>query len=173
MITTNDIKTVKTTKGTLHYYRDWDRSEGGIVMKDAQTLKRYKEIQNQHPDADECGVFFAFDEKQFDEGYKRLVENGKIKDGDEVKYDPETVMYGTDEGIGKYFKFYRDRDRQVAKECDPQEVYFYEYNNYESMYAWDGDSKAMRLIIEYWGVDVAKAITRFTACKKIEDLTHN
>lgn len=173
MITANDIRTVKTTQGPLHYYRDWDNSDGFIVMKDAKTIKRYKEISNLHPDADESGVFFAFDEKQFNEGYKRLVENGKIKDGGKIKYDPELNLHGTDESIGKYLSFYRDCGKHIAKECDPQEVYFYEYNSHECMYSWSGDTEAMRLIIEYWGVDVAKTITRFTACKEIEEITHN
>lgn len=55
-----DIMVINTTKGELRYYRDWDNYEGGIVMMNAQTVKRYREIKDQHPDADECGVFFAF-----------------------------------------------------------------------------------------------------------------
>ena len=79
-----DIKVINTTKGELRYYRDWDNYEGGIVMINAQTVKRYREIKDQHPDADECGVFFAFSNQQFGEGYKHLVELGHIKKGDKV-----------------------------------------------------------------------------------------
>lgn len=46
------------------------------------------------------------------------------------------------------------------KECDPQEVYFYEYNNHECMIAWDGDKEAYDLIVGYWGEEVAKTIKR-------------
>lgn len=55
-----DIKTVKTTRGELRYYRDWGNYDGGVVMLNAQTIDRYKAIKNEHPDADKCGVFFAF-----------------------------------------------------------------------------------------------------------------
>lgn len=59
-----DIKTVKTTRGELRYYRDWGNYDGGIVMLNAQTIDRYKAIKNEHPDADKCGVFFAFSREQ-------------------------------------------------------------------------------------------------------------
>lgn len=51
-----DIKTVKTTRGELRYYRDWGNYDGGVVMLNAQTIDRYKAIKNEHPDADKCGV---------------------------------------------------------------------------------------------------------------------
>lgn len=50
-----DIKTVKTTRGELRYYRDWGNYDGGVVMLNAQTIDRYKAIKNEHPDADKCG----------------------------------------------------------------------------------------------------------------------
>ena len=36
-----DIKTVKTTRGELRYYRDWGNYDGGVVMLNAQTIDRY------------------------------------------------------------------------------------------------------------------------------------
>lgn len=165
---------VKTTRGILHYYRDFDRYEGSIIMQDAQTIDKYREIKSSHPDCDECGVFFAFSKKQFDEGYGRLVRLGKIKDGEKIKYDKSVSgLQGTEDGIYKFHKFYDDRDKRIPKECDPQEVYFYEYNNYESMFDWSGDAEAMRLIILYFGVDVAKTIKRYSDYKPIEELIHN
>lgn len=44
-----DIKVINTTKGELRYYRDWDNYEGGIVMINAQTVKRYREIKTNIP----------------------------------------------------------------------------------------------------------------------------
>lgn len=160
-----EILTVNTTKGELQYYRDWDRMEGGIVMKNAQTINRYKEIKNQHPDGDECGVFFAFSRDQFSKGYNRLVELGHIKDGEKVCQDSETGAYGTKSGLDKFFQFYIDREKQIPTECDPQEVYFYEYNNHECMFAWDGDKEAVEIIIRHWGKDVAKSLKRYNASK--------
>lgn len=166
-----DIQTIQTTRGKLRYYRDWDNYEGGIVMQNAQTVKRYREIKDQHPDADECGVFFAFSNQQFAEGYKHLVELGHIKDGDKV-IQSIGGSFGTREGLDKFFKFYEDRDKPIKEECDPQEVYFYEYNNHESQISWDGDLEAIKIIIDIWGADVARNIKRYNASMTVEQITH-
>lgn len=140
-------------------------------MLNAQTIKRYLEIQNQHPDVDECGVFFAFSNEQFSEGYKHLVELGHIKDGDKVIRSVGGA-FGTKDGLDKFFQFYEDRDKPIKDECDPQEVYFYEYNNHESMIAWDGDLEAIKIIIDIWGADVARRIVRYNASMSVDNIIH-
>ena len=164
-----DIQSIETTRGTLNYYRDWDKYEGGIVMQNDQTIRRYREIKDQHPDCDACGVFFAFSNKQFGEGYNHLVKLGHIKDGDKVLRSVGG-MFGTREGIDKFINFYEEREKQIAAECDPQEVYFYEYNNHESMIAWDGDLEAIKIIISLWGADVARKIKRFNASMSVDNI---
>ena len=94
------------------------------------------------------------------EGYKHLVELGHIKDGDKICQDKDTGAFGTKDGLAAFFKFYDDSRAAIPKECDPQEVYFYEYNNHECMIAWDGDKEAYDLIVGYWGEEVAKTIER-------------
>lgn len=165
-----DIKTLITTRGELKYYRDWD-NEGGIVMINPRTVKRYREIHDTHPDSDKCGVFFAFSNQQFSEGYKHLVELGHIKDGDKVLRSIGGA-FGTKDGLDKFFKFYKDRDKPIREECDPQEVYFYEYNNHESMISWDGDLEAIKIIIDIWGADVASNIERYNASMTVEQIIH-
>lgn len=155
-----DIKTVKTMRGELRYYLDWDNYDGGIVMLNAQTINRYKAIKNEHPNADKYGVFFAFSREQFAKGYKHLIELGHIKDGDKICQDKDTGACGTKDGLAAFFKFYDDSRAAIPKECDPQEVYFYEYNNHECMLAWDGDKDAYDLIVGYWGEEVASKIVR-------------
>ena len=163
-----DIKVINTTRGELRYYRDWD-NDGGIVMMNAQTVERYREIQNAHPDADKCGVFFAFSNEQFTEGYNHLVELGHIKHGDKVLRSVGG-MFGTKEGIDKFIKFYEDRDKPIKDECDPQEIYFYEYNNHESMISWDGDLSAIKIIIGIWGADIARNIKRYNASMSVDNI---
>jgi len=170
--TKENVLRIQTTKGELNYYRDWDNYEGGIVMLNPQTIGRYKEIKNGHPNCDELGVFFAFGKKQFDEAVERLTKLGKITANTKLMYHPHiNGLHGTQEGIDAFLDFYNGRNKHIPTECDPQEVYFYEYNNHESMYAWDGDVEAIKLIIEYWGVDVAKTIQRYNAAKTIEQIT--
>lgn len=164
-----NIITIKTTKGELRYYRDWENWEGGVRMLNAQTVKRYREIQDEHPDADKYAVFFAFSKEQFEEGYNGLVEKGFIKNGDKV-LQSAGGMFGTKEGINAFLGYYEERDKKIPLECDPQEVYFYEYNNHESMLAWDGDLEAIKLVIDYWGADVARKIKRYNANMSVENI---
>ena len=65
--------------------RDWDR-DGYLIIQNAQTLKRYLELKNIKENAPlkELGIFFAYNKKQFLEGYNNLVADGRIKDGDKV-----------------------------------------------------------------------------------------
>ena len=72
----------------------------------------------------------------------------------------KATIIGTRKGIDDFMYFYEERDKQIPKECDPQEVYFYEYNNHECCYGWEGDTPAYELIVNYFGEDVAKAIKR-------------
>lgn len=164
-----EIKTIKTTRGELRYCQDWDNWDGGIRMLNAQTTKRYKEIQDAHPDADKYGVFFAFSKEQFAKGVAHLKELGFIDDNSKLQQTGSGLI-GTHECITKFLNFYEERDKAIPNECDPQEVYFYEYNNFESMYAWDGDLDAIKVIIGYWGVEVAKTIKRYNACHSISDI---
>lgn len=85
----------------------------------------------------------------------------------------KTGTFGTDAGLDAFFNFYKESRSAIPRECDPQEVYFYEYNNYESMYAWDGDLEAIKIIISYWGADVAHNIKRYNASKSIDDIINN
>lgn len=170
-VTSDKVLTIQTTKGELQYYRDWNNWEGGIRMLNPQTIKRYIEIRKGEPNCDELGVFFAFSNKQFDEAIERLTKLGKITDKTEIKYVKGfSGLYGTDEGLTAFYDFYHNREKAIPTDCDPQEVYFYEYNNHESMYAWDGDVEAMKIVIKYWGVDVAKTIKRYNASKSISQI---
>ena len=138
-----EIETIKTSRGELRYYRDWDNAEGAIVMLNPQTIERYKAIKETHPDADAIGVFFAFSDKQFNENRQKLIDLGTLAPDAKIKYHPSiSGLYGTDESIGNFLAAYDDRAKLIPKECDPQEVYFYEWNNHETMYSWDGDAEA-------------------------------
>lgn len=150
-----DIKTVKTTQGELRYYQD----NGAVCMLNAQTINRYREIKNQHPNSDDYGVWWAFSNAQFARGRNLAIKKGKLKPGDKICAGG-AGLYGTSKAIKEFFAAYKNRDVQIPEECDPQEVYFYEYNNHECMIATDGDQDAYRLIVGYWGEEVASKIKR-------------
>lgn len=155
----NAIKSVKTTKGTLIYFIDWLCTEGSVVMLNPQTIKYYQRTKDSHPDCDKYGVFFAFNNEQYTEGYNHLVDLCFISKGDKI-CQCQNGAFGTKESLDAFFDFYIQRDKDIPKNCDPQEVYFYEYNNYECMYAWNGDKEAYDIIVELWGEETAKTITR-------------
>lgn len=147
--------------GNLIYCYDWD-CEGAIYMRNAKTVERYQEITAKHPNSEEYGIFWAFSNKQFDEGYKMLVKRGFIKDGEKVKrVSSISGMFGASfELIKKFFDFYDNNDKLIAAECEPQEVYFFECNNHEYMYNFDGDAEALEIVYRIWGREIAEKIKR-------------
>lgn len=160
-----EIKTTTTPLGhELQFYQDWEKSEGGIWMVNAKTIDRYIELKNDQPKGE--GVFFAFNKKQFDEGVDELIKKGQFQPGGKL-LSAGGGMYGTKEGLDKFFEYYEEREEIIKKECDPQEVYFYEYNNHECMINWYGDKEAIEIVSDYWGKDVAKSIVRFSAFSEI------
>lgn len=168
----NDIKTVQTSRGELCYYRDWgSNSEGGIVMVNPKTLTYYKQNRESHPNIENYACFFAFGREQFNRNLSAAISAGRIKKSDQIKYHPHySGLYGTQEGIRAFLAWYNERDSTLPTECDPQEVYFYEYNNHECMFAWDGDLDAIKIIIEIWGENAARKIQRIDASLSIDQI---
>lgn len=149
--------------------RDWDR-DGYLMIKGATTLRRYSELTNKLYNApyDELGIFCAFSAKQFDEDYNRLVEQGKIKEGDKlVKYNG---FYGTKEAFDQLNDYYDAIHNEIRVNCNPQEVYWREYNNHESFLSWDGDMGAIKVIIDEFGIETARQIKRLDAMYSIDEI---
>lgn len=141
--------------------------EGELLVSGSKTIERYRELResDNNKDCYSYGVFFAFSNEQFEEG-KRLA---RINAGEKI-FHAGAGLYGTREGIGKYFASFRDTDKIINAECDAQEVYLYEYNNHECMFSFDGDLEAIKIIVSIYGDEVAKTIHRFRACYEIDDL---
>lgn len=151
----------------LEIKQDWD-NDGMLVISNAKTIKHYIELKKE---LDECDIhkfdmFFAYNNKQFDEGLNSI---RPLAEGESI-YEFGQGAYGTKDGIDKYVAFCKNVKKRIAEECDPQEVYCYEFNNYESFIAYDGDANVIRLIAEYWGWDIAAKIRRYSKFYDIEDL---
>lgn len=144
------------------YHLDWDM-EGHIVIEQPKTVALYHKLKyNDQPPAGD--YFWAFSQEQFDRAIKDKHLEGKrlcrVGGG----------LYGTHEGIEALEAYYAGVRMRIVAECDPQEVYFYECNNHEYMYNWDGDEEAIKLILDYWGEDVARGIHRIKANYTIEEI---
>lgn len=146
--------------------QDWD-NDGMLVYKNAKTLKRYHELceERDKTDAKKYRCFYAFSKEQFEQGQKsiRLKPNERL-----VSFGGGG--YGTQDGINKMFAHIHDIQNRIRTECDPQEVYCYEFNNYESFIAFDGDVDAIRLIAAIWGQETASRIKRFSQFYSLESL---
>jgi hypothetical protein len=145
----------------IPHHRDWEQ-EGCIVIENPQTIDEYHKLKYENH-APEGEYFFAFSDKQFEEGMKRC--NGK------KIYRAKYGLFGTKEGLDKYFEYYNNKDKVIAERCNPQEVYYWEYNNHECMFdPYEGDAEPMRLIIDTWGEDIARKINRYSIVYSIDQL---
>ena len=122
-----------------------------MTWKNARTLGRYKALCNERDSVDvkKYDCFFAFGNESFARGMKGI---RPLNDGEKI-YSFGAGGYGTKDGIERLFKFYEDMEARIKNECDPQEVYCYEYNNHECCIAFDGDIEAIRLVAGIWGVE--------------------
>lgn len=160
---------------TLKVTQDWD-NDGFLRITGARTIKRYNELTHQQSNipCNEYGVFFAFSDRQFKEGYRGLVKRGLIKDGDKVRTFGQGC-FGVLEGMKRWMAEAAAIDRQIAAECDPYEVYLDEYNNYECCIDWDGDQRAVEKVISLYGIDKTKEALygkRFRAHGTIEEIAN-
>ena len=111
----------------------------------------YQEIKNEQPILKDC--FFAFGEKQFNEGIaKHNLQGKKI-------YRGGSGLYGTKEGIEELFAFYEGLNNKIAKECTAQEVYDYEFDNHECSITCD-DYEPMNIVLNIFTEEQCRAIKR-------------
>lgn len=157
---TEDILTVATTRGELSYTIN---EEGFIQMKNPQTISRYYQLRwKEQPDLDELGIFFAFSKEQYARGVEGLKKRGFIQEESELRQGTAGAI-GSAQSLSKMYEAYREIDRKIVAECDPQEVYFWEFNNHETPYGWDGDLEIMKIIVGLWGFETAVGLKRY--CK--------
>lgn len=71
----------------------------------------------------------------------------------------DKIYHSHIDNLGEFLRFADEIHKQQAAECDPQEVYIYEYNNCECQYTDDG--AAYRIIVDIFGDEIANQIKRF------------
>jgi len=99
-------------------------------------------------DAPMDGIFYAFSDKQFAEGLAKCgytqadVDNGNIvTDG--------FGGYGTTKAFDKRSEFYAQCNERIKIECTPDEVFRYEYLNYECAFSGDMED-ALKITRSYF-----------------------
>lgn len=125
-------------------------------------MSKYTELKNQEAPCIDC--FFAFSESQFNEGAAKI-KGKKIYSASNVF----SGLYGTSEGIENFLNFYVELEKRISAECDPQEVYDYEFGNHECGYVGN-DEEAIKLVISYFGAERAKTVKRMCAWVNIDEV---
>lgn len=159
------------TNPNLKIWQDWD-NDGLLRYKGEKTINRYIEIKKRGDNIpfEKFDCFIAFNDKQFEEGIKNI---RPLKEGE--KYTSlGSGIYGTADGVERLVKHLkkqsRKKDTDIRQECVPEEVYIYEYNNYESCISYHGDLEAMKIIMELFGVTQARKIKRYHALYTIDQI---
>lgn len=149
----------------LKHYRDWN-CDGAIQMENVMTLKRYHEIKEETYNVNLANYdcFFAYNREQLEEGLKQI---GKTKD---QIYKYGNGLFGTHDGFTRYMNYLERADERIKNECDPQEVYFYEFNNHECMIDYEGDMAAIELVMNIFGDEIAQTLTRYNKKYSYEQL---
>lgn len=128
------------------------------------TIKKYvgyPGARAEEPELINC--FFAFSNKQLEEGIKKHnLEGVKIFSGG-------GGLYGTNEGIKNLLQFYDNQSEYIKNNCNPQEVYLYEFDNHECSYI-GSDDEAIKIVVSYFGEDIAKSVKRKYGYTNIDEL---
>ena len=127
-------------------------------------MTHYQALNELQAPCNEC--FFAFSKSQFEEGRIKNIPEGK-----EVLSAAKTFsgLYGTKEGINDFLGFYVDLDKRIKEECEPQEVYDYEFVNHECDYVGD-DAEAIRIVVSLFGREKATEVNRRYAYIDLEQV---
>ena len=150
--------------------------DGVIEWEGEKTLDLYRHLNGSDYNkknemsritSDRTKCFFAFNNEQFKEGYDTMKPH--LAEGEKI-ISIGAGCYFSKSGYEMFLKACDNIGKRIKEECDPQEVYCYEYNNHECMYSGDGDLDVMRMIIDYYGVKVAKGIERFNAFWSVDEI---
>lgn len=143
--------------------------EYGVKMKNPKTVKTYTSINEKYQHMPfPAGMFCCFSEQQYEQAKKEQLKLGVDVEKEKI-YKIGAGVYGTAEAIKAYEKRV-DKRLEEMRQCNPQEVYFYEYNNHEAMYNYDGDMDAVEIIANIFGKDEARKLKRYRAVYSLEEI---
>lgn len=134
------------------------------------TIARYCELKQQAATKSFKGTFYAFNNEQFEEGYKKILP---LRTGDEKVVHFGYGLYGWRKYLDEMVQILENVNKVIKEECNPQDVYNYEYNNYECEISYTGDKEAIELVVEIYGYDIARTIERKNIYMTIDQMELN
>ena len=123
----------------------------------------YKELKNAVIPLNGC--FFAFSNEQFAKGISKL--GISPDDAKEMIYRGNYGLYGTREALTEYKAAIKENNALIAAECDPQDVYDYEFINHECKCTGD-DLEAIRIVYAYFGPERTMNVERIPGCDIVD-----
>lgn len=164
---TTVLEKPKAADKPFEFHQDYDNYDGMFSYKNDKTLKRYHELWKslQEADLSKFDMFAAFSKEQFEKGLKSI---RPLNDGEKL-CSLGAGIFGTKDGIKKYLNLIKVTHKKIAEECDPQEVYVYEFNNFESAIAFDGDENAIKIVADIFGIDTARKVKRRCAYYSLDN----
>lgn len=153
---------------------NWD-NDGVLFFENDKTMDLYKKLKYDLASKTYEGMFFAFSKEDFYRGYDKIKHLLKVMpDGslEKVVRMGDTGGFCTHAAWEEWKKDIKEADERIKNECDPYEVYCYEYNNHEGCINYDGDEDALLIVYEYWGREGVDSIShrRFNKIYSIEEI---
>lgn len=139
----------KTASG-FEFWQNWD-NDGTLSWRNDKTLKLYHQIKEEERSFSDPCMFYAFSDEQFEQGMK--IAKQHMQPGEKM-LKGRYGMFATQAAYDRWVEHLNACDQRIKRECDPQEVYCYEYNNYECCISWEGDEEAYKVVRSIWGADV-------------------
>ena len=101
---------------------------------------KYSEVKQLNSVLTEC--FFAFSDEQFAAGKAKLPEDERI-------LGAGAGLFGTFKGLKLFHNELYHHKQMIINNCDPQDIYNYEFSNHECGYTGD-DSDALEILHSYF-----------------------
>lgn len=100
-------------------------------------MSKYAELKRKAvDDAPMDGIFYAFSDEQFADGLAKCGYTQADVDRGDIVTDG-LGGYGTMKAFDKRNEFYAQCNERIKRECMPDEIFSYEYLNYECNYTGD------------------------------------
>ena len=144
--------------------QNWD-NDGMLDIHNAQTLDKYQAIRNEQYHHRHPEIVWEFSDMK-----KVIAKLKPLLKEDEKIINFASGGFATPKGLKLMEAYYASIDERISKECDPQEVYYYEYNNHESCINMEGDTDAIQIVLDIYGEDIARSIKRYSKCITIDQL---
>lgn len=143
---------------------NWEK-DGMLDIHNAQTLDKYEAIRDEQYKHHHPEVVWEFSD------VKRVLSELKplLNEGEKI-INFTNGGFATPKGLKLMEEYWASIDQRIREECDPQEVYYYEYNNHESCINMEGDTDAIEIILNIYGEEIARSIKRYSKCLTIDQL---